>query len=607
MDYPNIDGAVIALDSETTGLKWWTDDIFGFSVSVGDKDYYWDVRDQPQSLDWLADSIGSVERAYLHHAKFDAHMFREAGVDLPLERCVCTMVRAALIDEHLPTYGLDFVGKKCIGVGKDDSLEEELRRIFGHKLSRDKLMLMLHKAPVPIVAKYAKQDTRTTLLLGLWQEDEIIRQGLEQVDGLERELLPMVVRMERHGVKIDVGRAEKSVIDIDKIVKREHEELNGMAGFEINPNPSGSIVKLFNPTRTNDGKYVLVDGTIAEPTEGGKPSIDADCLRRMKHPAAGKILRLRKLIKCRDTFLKGHVLGHLHKGRVHCNVNQTRGDNDAGTSTGRLSINNPALQQIPSRDKEVKAIVRPCFLPDDGQKWLGIDWSSFEYRWFAHYLNDQNITNKYLNDPNTDFHQVVSDMTGIPRNAQYVGGPSAKAINLSMVFGAGPGKAAEMVGLPFIVEKGRNGKEYKKPGPEAQKVFDQYHAAVPGIKMLLDRASAVARSRGYIITALGRHIRFPGGMAVHKAGGLVFQGTSADCMKSKMIEVDNICRNHGNSNFLLTVHDEIGVSVPEDDHDLHDSIIKAYTTFDGINSKIKCKIPITCDWGIGNNWYEAKK
>lgn len=607
MDYPNIDGAVIALDSETTGLKWWTDDIFGFSVSVGDRDYYWDVRDEPHSLDWLADSLPAVKRVYAHNLKFDTHFFRESGVELPTEKCVCTLVRAALIDEHLPTYNLDFVGKKYVGVGKDGDLLDDLRRIFGERLSRDKLMSMLHKAPTQIVAKYAKQDTRTTLLLGLWQEDEIVRQGLEKVDALERRLLPTIVRMEKHGVRIDVERAEKSVIDVGAVVEREHRELNDLAGFEVNPNPSGSIARLFKPVKTDDGKYMLIDGTIAEATDGGNPSIDADCLRRMKHPAAGKILRLRKLIKCRDTFLKGHVLGHLHKGRVHCNVNQTKGDNDAGTGTGRLSINSPALQQIPSRDKEIKSIVRPCFLPDEGQKWLGIDWSSFEYRWFAHYLNDPDIIAKYTNDPNTDFHQVVSDMTGIPRNAEYVGGPSAKAINLSMVFGAGPGKAAEMIGLPFVIEKGRNGKEYKKPGPEAQKVFDQYHAAVPGVKSLLDSASAVARSRGHIVTAMGRHIRFPGGVAVHKAGGLIFQGTSADCMKSKMIEIDKLCADRGNSNFLLTVHDEIGVSVPGDDQVLHADIIKAYTTFDGVDGRIKCRVPITCDWGIGDNWYEAKK
>ena len=184
---------------------------------------------------------------------------------------------------------------------------DDLRRIFGERLSRDKLMSMLHKAPTQIVAKYAKQDTRTTLLLGLWQEDEVVRQGLEKVDALERRLLPTIVRMEKHGVRIDVERAEKSVIDVGAVVEREHRELNDLAGFEVNPNPSGSIARLFKPVKTDDGKYMLIDGTIAEATDGGNPSIDADCLRRMKHPAAGKILRLRKLIKCRDTFLKGHV------------------------------------------------------------------------------------------------------------------------------------------------------------------------------------------------------------------------------------------------------------------------------------------------------------
>lgn len=602
MDFPRIDGAVIALDSETTGLKWWSDDIFGFSVSVGDQDYYWDVRDQPQSLDWLADSIKSVKRAYLHNAKFDIHFFREAGVDLPIGECVCTLTRAALIDEHLPAYGLDFVGRKYVGVGKDGSVIDELRRIFGEKLSKDKLMAMLHKAPASIVAKYAKQDTRTTLLLGLWQEDEVVRQSLGNVDALERELLPVLVDMELGGVRIDVEAAEAAVIDIDKFCTASQYRLNREAGFEVNPNPSGSIHKLFQPKLVDD-KWVLIDGTIAGKTDAGRASIDADCLRRMKHPLAAEILKLRKMMKARDTFLKGHVLGHHHKGVVHCNINQTKSDNDLGTGTGRLSINAPALQQISARDKDVAAVIRSVFIPDHGCDWVSIDWAQIDFRVAAHYVRDPNIMQKYADDPASDFHQMTADITGLPRSPRFAGDPNAKQINLGLAFGMGSGKLAAEMGLPYTTDVYR-GREFLKPGPEAEAVFEKYHGAMPGIREFMTKASSVAKSRGYVISLMGRHLRFPGGQFTHKAAGLLYQSGAADMQKIKMIECHKVAKENG-SRLMLSVHDELNFS-SERGADIG-VIDRAYCDFSSDGARLKIRTPVKSTVGVGPNWWEASK
>jgi len=610
MHYPDLTKYnEVCLDLETTGLAWWKDKIFGVALSLPDgTDHYWDVRESPNTIQWLRDQFHKVPVFVNHNAKFDANFLLAAGVKLP-KRIECTMVRAALIDEHLLKYDLDYLGKKYVGVGKVGDIYADLARLFGGAPTRSVQMKNLHRAPSTIVGPYAKQDTRTAFKLWQWQNGEIKRQGLERVVELETELLPVIIDMEQGGVRVDVDRAERAVADISKILDRDQRELDREAGFAVNFNPSSSIHKLFEPKKNEEGKWVLIDGTIADSTEAGKASINADCLRRMKHPLATNILKMRKLAKAKDTFLRGHVLGHQHNGVVHCNINQTKGDNDAGTVSGRLSINSPALQQIPARDKEVKALLRPCFLPDAGKQWLGIDWSAFEFRVFGHYLNDDRITKQFLNDPNTDFHQVVADLTGIPRNAQYVGGPSAKAINLAQVFGAGPGKAAEMIGLPYTVEKYESRgkvKEFLKPGPEAEEIFKKYHTAVPGVRDLLERAASVARSRGYVVTALGRHIRFPGGQFTHKAGGLIFQGTSADAMKSKLIAIDKICKQHGDARLILTVHDEIGVSVPPGDEEVVKEIVHEYTRFDGTDGRIKFRIPITCEWGVGNNWFEAK-
>ena len=607
--FPRIEHAkVLVIDTETTGLDWWRDKLFGISIAWDDQSAYWDVRQDPQVIQWLQDLIREerVGTWVGHNIKFDYHFLREAGVALPPERIDCTMIRGALINEHEPTFSLDFLARKYAGMQKDEEIYAELAALFGGRATRNVQMPNISRAPIRIVSKYAIQDAVVTLALYNWQQAEIERQDLYRVHSLERDLMPVIIDMEEQGVCVDVERAERAVRELTLRVDREQSVLNSLAGFEVNPNPSGSITELFKPERGEDGEWYLVDGTRADKTEGGKASINAECLRRMKHPAAKMILDLRKMMKTRDTFLKGHILGHHHDGIIHCNYNQTKNDAEAGTGTGRLSVTNPALQQIPSRDKDIKSLVRPIFIPDVGASWLGMDWSQFEFRVANHYGNVPAILSAYASNPDLDFHQLVSDLTGIPRNAQYAGGPSSKAINLGLAFNMGSGRLAQECGLPYTEEEGPNGNTYLKAGPEALAMFEKYHAANPGMRNTSQKASSLAKERGFVHSMLGRHLRFPGGQFVHKASGLIYQATSADCMKQKLIELHTYLNTHGCGRLLLTVHDEVGISLDNDSKEHADEIARIYTTFDGVECPIKLRVPITCDWGTGADWYQAK-
>ena len=599
---------MLVIDTETTGLDWWHDKLFGISIAWDDQSAYWDVRQDPQVIQWLQDLIREerVGTWVGHNIKFDYHFLREAGVTLPPERIDCTMIRGALINEHEPTFSLDFLARKYAGMQKDEEIYAELAALFGGRATRNVQMPNISRAPIRIVSKYAIQDAVVTLALYNWQQAEIERQDLYRVHRLERDLMPVIIDMEEQGVCVDVERAERAVRELTLRVDREQSALNSLAGFEVNPNPSGSITELFKPERGEDGEWYLVDGTRADKTEGGKASINAECLRRMKHPAAKMILDLRKMMKTRDTFLKGHILGHHHDGIIHCNYNQTKNDAEAGTGTGRLSVTNPALQQIPSRDKDIKSLVRPIFIPDVGASWLGMDWSQFEFRVANHYGNVPAILSAYASNPDLDFHQLVSDLTGIPRNAQYAGGPSSKAINLGLAFNMGSGRLAQECGLPYTEEEGPNGNTYLKAGPEALAMFEKYHAANPGMRNTSQKASSLAKERGFVHSMLGRHLRFPGGQFVHKASGLIYQATSADCMKQKLIELHTYLNTHGCGRLLLTVHDEVGISLDNDSKEHADEIARIYTTFDGVECPIKLRVPITCDWGTGADWYQAK-
>jgi DNA polymerase I-like protein with 3'-5' exonuclease and polymerase domains len=319
------------------------------------------------------------------------------------------------------------------------------------------------------------------------------------------------------------------------------------------------------------------------------------------------IHKMQKLDKARQ-FLEGHILGHMEGDRVYPNYNQTKTERGTGTTTGRFSMEDPALQQIPARDKEMAEIVRSCFIPDSGQNWLCADWKQFEFRWFAHYVNDRELNKAYETNPETDFHKVTADLTGLPRSPRFAGDPNAKQINLGLVFGMGQGKLAAEMGLPFTTEmRLMNGeeKEVYIAGPEARAIFQQYHGSIPGVKTLLQQASSIAKSRGYVKTVLGRRLRFPGGKFSHKAGGLVFQGTSADCAKLKMIELYHNGHKQGDFRLLLSVHDEFDLSAPKKFKS--GKVKKILETFDGEKCPILCRIPILSDVSTGPNWYEASK
>jgi DNA polymerase I-like protein with 3'-5' exonuclease and polymerase domains len=605
-DYP-----FIALDTETTGLKWWSDKVFGVAISAPDgNDWYWDIRRTSGALDFLKDEIPKCKLIICHNSKFDWHMCRESGIIFPRDRVDDTMIRAALIDEHLMSYDLDSLGKKYLKIGKDSDIWQELAELFGGRPTKNAQIANLPRAPASLAGRYAKQDTRVTLDLWQWQSKEIERQNISEVAELERRLLPVMVDMEYGGVRIDVERAEEAVYDIDKKSRVAQVELNQLAGFEVNPNPSNSIKELFKPKRDHNGNWVVRDGTVVSTTPAGAPSIDAAALRSMRDPAAALILKLRKLIKTRDTFLKGHLLGHHHDGVIHANFNQTKSDNDLGTGTGRLSVNSPALQQIHKRDEDIASVVRSLFIPDDSRsEWVCNDWAQMDFRVFAHYVNDERILKMYSDNPDTDFHKLAADLTGLPRSPRFAGDANAKQINLGLVFGMGQGKLAAEMGLPYTVETDESGKkQWLKPGDQAIEVFNKYHSAIPGVQDLLRNASSIAKSRGYVRTVMGRHIRFPGGQFTHKAGGLIFQGSAADALKVKLIELHDYLRSEGEgARLLLNVHDEFDCNVPEGRPDIKENISRIVTTFDGISTPIKFRVPVRTDQGCGANWWEASK
>lgn len=603
MNFPDLQQyPYFALDTETTGLQYPVDRVFGVSIATPDGlSFYWDSRECGALELWLADAMRHYSGTVVaHHAKFDWLMLKASGVSIRPELFDCTMIRACLIDEHVQDYSLDTLAHMYLGERKEVEIYDRLADLFGGLATRKVQMPRLKDAPSGMVGAYAETDARLALRLWEWQEKEIARQDLRRIVDFERSVFPAICRANARGIRVDLDAAERAMAGLTPFIDEKQAELNEIAGWKVNSNSPPQIKKLLMPEK-RDGAWFVGKDLVGTADSGG-PSLKAEFLRELDHPAAKLILDVRSLLKTRNTFLAKHILEHAVGGRVYPTINQTKGE-DGGTGTGRLSYTDPAMQQIPSRNKKVAAIVKPCFLPDEGEVWVDLDQASFEVRIFAHLANDRAIIQRYIANPGLDFHLAVADLTGLVRDAEYSGQPNSKQLNLSMIFNQGGGATAKKMGMPWewdVFENDHGQKiRYMKAGHEAQAVIDKYHQMLPGVQKLARGCKAKANERGYIKTEHGRHLRFPGKYKTYKASGLLIQATSADINKEMWRLIDRL-----GIKLLLNTHDSYGLSMAAGNGAATAAILQQ-----AMKEKLPgLKVPLILELnGEGSNWWEAIK
>jgi len=539
--------------------------MFGFSVATPDgRACYHDIRHEPGRIDDINYELSKFRGIVIcHNASFDFKMADGGSIYLPLDRLDDTVIRACLCNEHEMSFSLDSLSEKYLGDRKVSEIYDDLAKVFGGRATRNVQMKNLHRADPALVRPYAEKDALLTMRLWEWQEQEIERQGIRAICDFERRVMAPIIKAEMRGVRVDAPAAEKAIDKLTVEIAAQQIELNALVGVDLNVNSPKQVKEIFAPIKNERGDWVANNGTILPETDSGNPSIDAEVLRGMGGDRRAElILAVRSTVKLRDTFLSGHILGHMVGDRVYPHINQTRGE-DAGTGSGRLSYTEPALQQIPSRNKRVASIIKPAFLPDEGHEWISLDAASYEVRVFAHLVNNPVILGKYAEDENADFHAMVASLTGLPRSATYSGQANSKTLNLSLIFNSGRGAIAEKLGLPWewaSFKKGDQIFKYKKAGPEAEGVINLYHEKVPGVKELADRAKAAAEAHGYVQTRHGRRLRFPKKFKSYKASGLAIQATAADLAKEMWLLTDNMdSRGH----LIMSVHDSFELSAPK--------------------------------------------
>ena len=603
--YPNLrQYARFAYDTEATGLQYPIDKAFAFSIAVpGGQSWYYDFRRTPKAKEWLNDSFAELpttSRIICHNAPFDASISASAGIHVPLHLLDDTITRAVLINEHEATkfpwnkhtrpggYSLDYLCRKYIGKGK-----------------KEIDIVNIADLPFEEAAEYGAWDAVLTMELWEWQEKQIELMGLRDITALERRCMPVIIESQMNGIRVDLDATEQAMAAMTPHINQLQNEINTLAGWEFNTNSPIQMRKLFDPTETESGWWV--GKTRIGITDKGAPSFGKEHLETLAEidPRARLVTDIRSGLKTRDTFLAKHILEHAINGRVYPTINQTVRET-GGTKWGRLSYVDPAMQQIPSRNKVVAASVKPCFLPDDGQVWLDYDLASFEVRVFAALVGMYNdhLVRLYQENPRLDFHQAVADLTGLVRNATYSGQPNAKQLNLSMIFSQGAGATAQKMGLETTDAKFTDewGEEihYQRAGDDAYRVIDKYHSKIRGVRELAETARKLAESRGYLRTKFGRRIRFPKRYKSYKASGILIQATSADINKENWCLIDEALDGRGR--IILNTHDSYSMSVDEDHlHDLLGDVRNAV-------EREFLGVPLLLDLnGVGRNWWSALK
>tara|TARA_R100001086_G_scaffold142855_3_gene75107 strand:+ start:233 stop:2104 length:1872 start_codon:yes stop_codon:yes gene_type:complete len=603
-EYKDLSGAKeIAIDLETKdeginqglGAGWATGrgKIVGFAVAVEGWQGYYPMDHfgggnliKEQVLRYMKDICALPCRKIFHNAQYDVGWLQSYGIKVHGE-IVDTMIAGALIDENRYSYKLNSLAKDYVGELKAETDLIEAAKAHGVDPKQE-----MWKLPAEHVGHYAEQDARLTYLL--WQrfKHELYKQNLSTIWELEKTLLPILLQMRQKGVRVDVEKAQKLQKDFQVREKDTLYKIKQLAGKDVDIWAARQIADAYDKLGIEYPK-----------TEKSKePSFTQQWLMNNESEISKLIVQAREINKFHNTFLSS-IMKYEHQGRIHAEIQQLRNDS-GGTVSGRLSMSNPNLQQLPARNKEFGPMIRGLFLPEQGCKWGSFDYSQQEPRLVVHYASSigegyqgsQELVEAYEN-ADADFHQTVADICGIGRK-------EAKTIGLGLMYGMGKKKLATMLGLGY---------------DEANALIAKYNRKVPFVKLLSDRCMGKANDEGTIRTKLGRKCRFnlwePKDFGLHtpeqyenasakygranikraftyKALNRLIQGSAADQTKQAIVS----CYELGHLP-IVQIHDELCFNVK------HKKDIQQIQTT--MQDCVKLNVPNVVDIALGKDFGEA--
>jgi DNA polymerase I len=578
---------MVALDTETTGTDPMAAGLVGlsFCCKTGEAVYiplthqYLGVPDQLKWSDVAAclrpiledDAVLKVGQ----NIKYDAEVLSRHGIKLN-GIAFDTMIASYVINPGLVQHNLDVLAQQYLS-----------HKMITYKevVGTGRSQRGFQEVDIERACEYSCEDADMT-----WRLRECLDKRLKEQEseslfyGLEMKLVPVLMDMEMTGVKIDTEIFSRMSTRFGRELKNIEQEIFKEAGMEFNvnsPQQLGYVLfeKLGLPGQKRTAKTK-------------RYSTDVRVLRKLSAEAyeiPRLLLRYRSISKLKSTYLDALIkMVDPHTGRLHTSYNQTV------AATGRLSSSNPNLQNIPIRSEEGRAI-RKGFVAEPGHLLVSADYSQIELRVFAHYSGDEAFIEAFLKDE--DIHHRTA--------AEVVAGPGeavtpdmrriAKAINFGIIYGMGPRKLSEELGIDH-----KTAKAY----------IEAYYERYQGVARYRDQMAETAREKGYVTTLFNRR-RYLSDIehsnnriraeAERMAINTPIQGTAADLIKKAMINIhDRLKREAFRSKMLLQVHDELVFETPEDElNALKDMVVRE---MEGV---YPLRVPLKVDISEGGSWDEA--
>ncbi len=576
---------LVAFDTETDSLDGMRAHLVGFSLAVqpGRAAYVPVGHNGPGAPDqlplevvlsalkpWLEDEAAAK---VAQNAKYDTHVLANHGI----------AVRGVRHDTMLQSYVLE--------AHKSHSLESLAERHLGRKgLSYEDLcgkganQIPFAQVDVARATEYSGEDSEMTLHVHqvLWPQIEP-EPGLRFIyEKIEMPASVVLGRIERTGVLIDVAVLAQQSRELGERMVALEQEAYALAGQPFN---------LGSPKQIGEILFGKLGLPVKKKTASGSPSTDEEVLQELAadFPLPAKLLEHRSLSKLKGTYTdKLPLMVNPQTGRVHTNYAQ------AVAVTGRLSSNDPNLQNIPIRTAEGRR-VREAFVAPPGHRIVSADYSQIELRIMAHISGDPGMQKAFADG--IDIHRATaSEVFGIaPGEVGAEQRRYAKTINFGLIYGMGAFGLAQSLGI-----------EQKA----ARDYIDRYFARFAGVRRYMEETKARAAELGYVETVFGRRLYLPeirGGngprrsAAERQAINAPMQGTAADLIKLAMIAVQQVLDDGGRgTKMVMQVHDELVFEVPDDEVDWVKAEVPRLMA--GVAD---LSVPLLAEVGVGANWDEA--
>jgi len=568
-------------DTETTGVDANNAELVGmsFAFKAGEAWYVPVSENYHEALETVGLFKEVMENPKItkigQNIKFDASMLNWYDVKVA-GRFFDTMIAHYLIQPDM-RHNMDVLSETYLNY-KPVSIET----LIGKK---GKNQGSMRDADTAEIKEYAAEDADITLQLKEVFEPMLVEAGTKKLfDEIEMPLVPVLASMEAEGVKLDVETLVQFSQELETQIGVTQAEIFRLADTEFNiasPKQMGEV--LFE-------KLAIIDKP--KKTKTGQYATGEDELLKLahRHPIIERILEFRSLTKLKSTYVDAlPALVNPRDGRIHTSYNQ------AVAATGRLSSNNPNLQNIPIRT-ELGREIRKAFIPRNTDYVLmAADYSQIELRIIAHLSDDQAMIHDF--SEGVDIHTATASrvynmpLGEVTRDMRR----NAKTVNFGIIYGISAFGLSERLGIPRR---------------EAANIISSYFEKYPGVKKYMDSTIAFAKANGYVETIMGRRrylndinsgnatVR---GFAERNAINAPIQGSSADMIKIAMISIYNeMVEKNLKTKMILQVHDELVFDVHRDEVEVMKILIE-----NNMKQAMKLNVPVEVDINIGENWLEA--